>query len=163
MDSTGSIALTHQVISVERRQDPHGTEQILRALPCWFGIEGAIKRYTKDAATKISYLAIEGETTIGVALLEPHFPESAELSLIAVHPDYRGKGIGTRLVTQIQQDLVEQSVSLLQVKTVGESYEHAGCAETRAFYRSCGFLPLEELVGIDWDGPTVIMVKSLRQ
>lgn len=149
-------------IRIEQRRDPHATEQILRALPNWFGIEDAIQGYTKDAETKTSYLAVDNETIVGVALLEPHFPESVELYLIGVHPRYRGQGIGKQLVTQIERDLRQQSVSLLQVKTVGESFEHTGYAETRAFYRSCGFLPLEEMTGIGWDGPTVIMAKSLR-
>jgi GNAT superfamily N-acetyltransferase len=150
------------VITVEQRNDPEAAEQILRALPSWFGIEDAIRSYAEDAVTKISYLAVDTGRTVGVALLEPHFPESVELWLIAVHPDYRGQGVGTKLVTEIEQDLRKQSVSLLQVKTVGESFEHAGYAETRAFYRSCGFQPLEEMTGLGWDGPTVIMVKSLR-
>lgn len=153
---------TSSVITIERRRDPYSTEQILRALPTWFGIEAAIQHYAKDAETKPSYLAVDNGTTVGVALLERHFPESAELFLIAVDPRYRGQGIGKQLITRIERDLREQSVSLLQVKTVGESFEHAGYAETRAFYRSCGFVPLEELTGISWDGPTVIMGKSLR-
>lgn len=151
------------MITIDRRHDPHATEQILRALPSWFGIEDAIQGYVRDAETKPSYRAVDNGTTVGVALLEHHFPESAELYLIAVRPGYRGQGIGTQLVAEIEQDLREQSVSLFQVKTVGESFEHSGYAETRAFYRSCGFLPLEEITGISWDGPTVIMVKSLCQ
>lgn len=150
------------IVDIERRRDPRSTERILRALPSWFGIEEAIQAYTKDAETKTSYLAVANDATVGVALLEPHFPESVELYLIAVHPSYRGQGVGKRLVAQMEQDLREHSVSLFQVKTVGASLEHAGYAETRAFYRSCGFLPLEEMIGITWDGPTVIMVKSLQ-
>lgn len=151
------------VITVERRRDPQATEQILRALPSWFGIEEAIQGYTKDAESKTSYLAVDHEATVGVALLEPHFPESVELYLIAVHPDYRHQGVGTQLVQRIEHDLREQSVALFQVKTVGESFEDASYAQTRAFYRSCGFLPLEEMTGISWSGPTVIMVKFLGQ
>lgn len=157
-----TIPKSPHVINVERRRDPDSTEQILRALPTWFGIEESIQGYVKDAETKTSYLAVANETAVGVALLEPHFPESVELYLIAVHPNYRGQGVGKRLVAQIEHDLREQSVSLLQVKTVGASFDNSGYAETRAFYRSCGFLPLEEMTGIGWDGPTVIMAKSLR-
>lgn len=149
-------------VAIGRRQDPSGTEQILRALPTWFGIDEAIQNYVQDATSKASYVAVDNSVTVGVALLEPHYPESVELYLIAVHPDYRGRGIGTKLVTQVEADLREQGISLLQVKTVGESFEHAGYGETRSFYRSCGFLSLEELTGISWNGPTVIMVKSLR-
>lgn len=152
---------TAPVINVEQRHDPQATERILRALPSWFGIEDAIQSYIKDAETKASYLAVDGETTVGVALLEPHFPESVELWLIAVHPDYRGKGIGTKLVARIEADLRDQSVSLFQVKTVGQSFEDPGYTETRAFYRSCGFQPLEEMTDIGWSGPMVIMVKPL--
>lgn len=150
------------VINIERRRDPHATEQILRALPSWFGIEDAIKNYARDAETRASYLAVDSMTTVGVALLEQHFPESAELYLIAVHPAYRGQGIGTKLIAQIEQDLRQQSVSLFQVKTVGESFADPNYAETRAFYRSSGFLPLEEMTGVSWDGPTLIMAKSLK-
>lgn len=150
------------MITVEHRHDPQATERILRALPSWFGIDEAIQGYAKDAETKTSYLAVDGETTVGVALLEPHFPESVELWLIAVHPDYRRQGIGTKLIARIEDDLRDQSVSLCQVKTVGPSFEDPGYAETRAFYRSCGFQPLEEMTGISWSGPTVIMVKPLR-
>lgn len=53
-------------------------------------------------------------------------------------------------------------MALFQVKPVGESFERSGYAATRAFYRSCGFLPLEEMTGISWGGPPLIMVKSLR-
>ena len=148
------------MITIERRSDGAGTERILRALPAWFGIEDAIKEYAKDAESKTSYLAVDAGTTVAVALLESHYPESVELYLIAVHPDYRGQGIGTRLV---EQALRGQGVRFLQVKTVGESFEHDGYTATRGFYRACGFVPLEELNGIGWDGPTVIMIKSLRR
>lgn len=151
------------LIRVEFRRDPEATERILRALPSWFGIEAAIQTYRQDAAAKTSFLAIDHEVTVGVALLQPHFPESIELYLIAVHPAYRRRGIGRKLLARIEQDLRNRSVPLLHVKTVGDTYEHAGYAETRAFYRSCGFLPLEEMTGITWDGPTVIMVKPLLQ
>ncbi len=50
----------------------------------------------------------------------------------------------------------------MEVKTVGPSFDHAGYQSTRAFYEARGFLPLEEVSGLDWDGPAVIMVKPLH-
>ncbi|SDT39500.1 GNAT family N-acetyltransferase [Microlunatus soli] len=161
-DRAGIPSSADPLITIERRRDPRATEEILRALPDWFGIEDAILGYVEDARSKTSYLAIDDGRTVGVALLESHFPQSVELHLIAVHPNYRRQGIGKQLLAQIEDDLREQSVSLFQVKTVGASFDHAGYAETRAFYRSRGFLALEEMNGISWDGPTVIMVKPLR-
>lgn len=49
----------------------------------------------------------------------------------------------------------------MEVKTVGPSFDHDGYRATRAFYETMGFIPLEEVTGLDWDGPTIIMVKPL--
>jgi hypothetical protein len=53
------------------------------------------------------------------------------------------------------------AVSALEVYTVGPSHESEGCARTRAFYESVGFVPMNELQRIDWSGPTPILVKPL--
>lgn len=50
---------------------------------------------------------------------------------------------------------------VLEVHTVGPSYHHDGYAGTRAFYEGTGFLSLHELERIDWNGPTLILVKPL--
>jgi len=31
----------------------------------------------------------------------------------------------------------------------------------REFYQSLGFIPLQEFGGIDWSGPTLVLVKAL--
>lgn len=149
------------VTTIERRSDPAATGRILRALPSWFGLEQAILDYVNDASVMSSYLAIRDSETIGVALVHRHFPESAELHLIAVHPGARGSGVGSKLVTAVEDDLRADGVLLLQVKTTGESFEHEGYAQTRAFYRSRGFVPVEEIRGLIWDGPTLLLVKAL--
>ncbi|WP_436532303.1 GNAT family N-acetyltransferase [Actinoplanes sp. HUAS TT8] len=147
--------------TIERRSDPSATGRILRALPSWFGIEEAVLDYVDDAAVLPSYLAVRDSETVGVALVRRHFPESAELHLIAVHPQVRGTGVGSLLVAAVEDDLRADGVRLLQVKTTGESFEHDGYAQTRAFYRARGFVALEEIRGLIWDGPTLLMVKTL--
>jgi hypothetical protein len=49
----------------------------------------------------------------------------------------------------------------LHVKTLGPTHPDRGYAKTRAFYRSVGFLPLEETNGLWPDNPCLIMVKWL--
>ena len=147
--------------TIERRQDPAAVERILRALPEWFAIETAIQDYVRDAAVMASYVAVRRGATAGVALVTRHFAASAELFLIAVDPDCRGAGIGRALVEAIEADLRDDAVTILQVKTVGESFADAGYAQTRAFYRACGFVPLEEFSALVWDGPTLVLVKAL--
>lgn len=146
---------------IERRADPVAVDRILRALPSWFGIESAIQEYVAEAAVKPSYLAISHDSVVGIALISRHYPESAELFLIAVDPEHRSRGVGSALIDAIESDLAADGVTMLQVKTVGESFEDAGYAATRAFYRARGFVPLQELSNIDWDGPTLISVKQL--
>ncbi len=154
--------LGRDVAMIERGSDPSATGRILRALPSWFGVEEAIQGYVNDASVMPSYLALRNSDAIGVALVHRHFPESAELRLIAVHPEAHRSGVGSQLVTAIEDDLRFDGVRLLQVKTVGESFEHEGYARTRAFYRSRGFVPVEEIRGLSWHGPTLLLVKVLE-
>ncbi len=148
-------------LTITRGNDPEATRRILGALPDWFGIPSANEHYVSAAASKDSYLAQFGGTTVGVALVDRHFAQTAEIHLIAVAPEHHGSGAGSALLAAIEHDLREDGAQLLAVKTVGPSYADDGYAATRAFYTARGFLPVEEIEGLDWDGPTVIMIKPL--
>ena len=97
----------------------------------------------------------------GIELVKSHFPETSELHLIAVAPAHHRQGIGSRLLRTIEEDLRSDGVQLLTVHTVGPSYENAAYANTREFFQSSGFLPTREVTNIDWDGPTLVLVKPL--
>lgn len=148
-------------ITIVRDRDPDAARQILAALPDWFGIPEANEHYVRAATEKASYLARADGTTVGVALLDRHFPTTGEIHLIAVAPQAHGSGVGSALLAAIEADLVADGARLLEVKTVGPSFDDQGYAATRAFYEARGFLPLEEINGLDWDGPTLILVKLL--
>lgn len=147
---------------IDRRQDPEAVDRILRNLPAWFGIEEAIQAYVDRSARLPSCLATIGEEVVGVALVERHFPESAELHLIAVDPLHHGSGVGSALVSRIEDDVRADGARVLQVRTVGPSFDNEEYAKTRQFYGAAGFVPLCEVDGLDWDGPTLILVKSLE-
>ena len=146
---------------VVRRADPAAVEAILRSLPGWFGIEEAILGYVESASRLECYLALEGQNPVGVALVDQRYPESAELSLIAVHANHRGRGVGWALIQSVEATVAARGASVLQVHTVGPSFDDDGYAATRAFYQRVGFVPVQEIFGLDWDGPTLIMVKPL--
>jgi GNAT superfamily N-acetyltransferase len=150
-------------MEIQRRQDPGAVDRILRSLPEWFGVEEAIEGYTASASRQESFLAVVNDVTVGVALLMRHFKESAELTLIAVHAKQRGGGVGKALLDALGSALIADGCQLLQVHTVGPSFEDAAYSQTRAFYRKTGFLPIQEFDRIDWDGPTLVMVKPLIQ
>ncbi len=146
---------------VVRRADPAAVAEILATLPEWFGIPEANESYVNDAARLPSYLALEGDDVVGVALLAEHFPEARELHLLAVRRDRHRRGIGRMLVEAVASDLREAGVRVLEVHTVGPSYEDAGYRRTREFYLATGFVAMTELQRIDWSGPTLILVRPL--
>lgn len=148
-------------LTITRGNDPEAVRRILACLPDWFGIPEANEHYVRAGAQLPGYLASADEEVVGVALVQRHFPQSAEIHLIAVSPEHHGSGVGTALVTALEQDLLADGVRLLQVKTVGASFEDEGYAATRAFYAARGFLPLQEHERLDWDGPTLVLVKPL--
>jgi len=148
-------------VRVVRRADPSAVGEILASVPEWFGIPEANAHYVADAARLPSYLAVDGDDVVGVALLAEHLPESRELHLLAVRRDRHRQGIGRALVDAVVSDLRAAAVRLLEVHTVGPSHEDDGYALTREFYLALGFVPLTELHGIDWNGPTLILVRPL--
>jgi GNAT superfamily N-acetyltransferase len=148
-------------VDVVRRHDPGAVREILDSVPEWFGIPEANDHYVQAAAELPSYLAVDGDDVVGVALLVEHFPPSRELSLIAVRRDRHRQGVGSALVAAVEADLREVGVKALEVHTVGPSSESDEYARTREFYLAQGFVPLNELQRIDWSGPTLILVKPL--
>ena len=141
--------------------------RLLGLLPSWFGIESSNVAYIESAGTMPTYLAwpeasaCSGEP-VGVLLANQHFPQSAEIHLLAVDPALHRRGVGRALVTAFEADLVASDVEYLQVKTLGPSHPDAGYQLTRQFYLGMGFRPLEELHSV-WgeENPCLIMVKAL--
>ena len=148
-------------VDVVRRRDPEAVREILASVPEWFGIPEANQHYVELAGRLPSYLAVDGDEVVGVALLDEHFPQSRELNLIAVRRDRHRQGVGKAMLAAIESDLREAGVRVLEVHTVGPSSEDAGYARTREFYLAAGFVAINELQRIDWSGPTLILVKPL--
>lgn len=150
---------------------PETVDRLLRSLPEWFGIESSIVEYVEQAHTLSTYLAWHGpgprsgggeREAVGVLLAARHFPESAEVHLLAVDPGMHRRGVGRGLVQALESDLIADGVSLLEVKTLGPSRPDASYERTRQFYTNMGFRPLEEIHDL-WPGnPCLVMVKVLQ-
>jgi ribosomal protein S18 acetylase RimI-like enzyme len=139
------------------------TERLLAQLPSWFGIPEANAEYVQSARDLPGVVArVDGEP-VGVLLHRRHYPEAAEIHLLAVSPDWHRRGIGTAMVERLVSDLRRTECRLLQVKTLGPSRPHPGYAATREFYRAAGFLPLEETTEL-WgnNNPCLVMVRPLH-
>ena len=151
--------------NVCQARDPESVRWILESLPAWFGDSESISEYVRDTGHErfTSLTVDDGSAVLGIALLNRHFPESAELHLIAVAPQTHRTGAGSALLAAAEELLILDGCRTLTVHTVGPSFPSPEHERTRSFYTSNGFMPLEEHVGLDWDGPTVIMVKSLQE
>jgi GNAT superfamily N-acetyltransferase len=154
--------MTRRIEVVAGEQRPEEIHRLLLALPTWFGIESAVADYVRAAAELPTYLAFDPcRNVVGALLVKRHFPVSAEVYLMAVHPAWHRRGIGRALLETAETQLSLDGVRLLQVKTLGPSHSDAGYGATRAFYTAMGFLPVEELKDL-WPGnPCLIMAKSL--
>ncbi|MEV0237750.1 GNAT family N-acetyltransferase [Nonomuraea sp. NPDC050786] len=137
------------------------TAGLLDRLPAWFGIPEANAEYVKSATRLPGLVARTGPEPIGVLLYRRHFLEAAEIHLMAVAPSWHRRGVGRALVDALVSDVTADGCQALQVKTLGATHPNPGYAKTRAFYRSVGFLPLEETDEL-WPGnPCLIMVRWL--
>lgn len=139
------------------------TAGLLGQLPSWFGIPEANAEYARAAARLPGLVAYSGTEAVGVLVYQRHFPEAAEIHVMAVAPSWHRQGAGSALVSAVVSDLVADGCLLLQVKTLGASSPDQGYAGTRAFYRSAGFLPLEETDDLWTANPCLIMVRSLAR
>jgi ribosomal protein S18 acetylase RimI-like enzyme len=144
---------------------PEAVARILGTVPEWFGIEASNAEYVAKARELPAYLAWPDRADAepaGVLLAARHFPNAAEIYLLAVERGAHRGGAGRAMVKAFEADLIAESVEFLQVKTLGPSRADPNYERTRQFYLAMGFQPLEEIHGLWGQGnPCLIMIKRL--
>ena len=137
-------------------------DELLRALPLWFGIESAIQRYVSDVEAMTTFVAYVDDRSIGLASLNHNNEYTAELHVIAVHPEFHRKGIGRLLVDTVVSHLKQLNYEFLSVKTLSPSRPNKEYEQTRKFYAAMGFRPVEEFKTLWGDAhPCLLMIKAL--
>jgi ribosomal protein S18 acetylase RimI-like enzyme len=136
--------------------------ELLRSLPRWFGIESAIQRYVSDVERMTTFVACVEERRVGLASLHLHNEYTAELHVIAVHPEFHRKGIGRLLMNALESHLKPLNYEFLSVKTLSSSRPNEEYEKTRKFYAAMGFRPVEEFRTL-WGeaNPCLLMIKAL--
>jgi GNAT superfamily N-acetyltransferase len=139
-----------------------GCEELIAALPEWFGIPEANAAFLRNLEALPSWVALRGGEIVGAATLEEHFPGSLEIHFMAVHPACHHQGVGRRLVEELEAEARRRGGRWLHVKTLAPSHPDPFYARTRAFYVALGFDPLFESDAI-WgpENPAVVLVKAL--
>ena len=138
-------------------------KRILESLPIWFGIEKAILDYAL-AIESMPMFVIENQAgeILAFLALDFHNEFNAEIHVMAVLPDFHGKGLGTALVEKAKQYSKAKGLQYLTVKTMSPSKPNREYDLTRKFYQKLGFVPLEEFKTL-WSeaNPCLLMIKNL--
>ena len=138
-------------------------EKILRSLPDWFALEGAILDYIKNSEDMPMLIVNDGNDVVGFISLKIHNKLSAEIYVMAVLEAYHGQKIGKALVEAAEKYLSKQGFKFLSVKTLSESRPDPFYDKTRKFYLATGFAPIEEFKTL-WDeaNPCLLLIKALN-
>jgi len=137
---------------------------ILRALPSWFGIEESIVDYVKAVETLPMYAAFENENPVGFVAIKVHNEYTAEVYVMGVLQEYHRQGVGRKLIAMCEDFCKSNKFEFLTVKTLDESRECDDYAKTRLFYLSMDFIPLE-VFPLHWDesNPCLFMAKHVGE
>ena len=145
--------------------DAEACDAVVLTLPYHFGNDAGRAECAHAVRTQDGLVAVEEGEVVGFLTLERHDPRSAEITWMAVRSDRRRRGVGRALIERAVDDLPRDRVEFLSVLTMAESEpeerETDNYAETRAFYRALGFVPLRELALEGWDDRAVILVRRL--
>lgn len=143
--------------------DAEACDAIIRALPDWFGLEVGIVDCAAAVRSQDGLVAERPDGSLGGFLTwVRHFPETAEITWMAVAPDAHRRGLGRALVTALAERLTLEGARLLLVKTLSERGDSEHYDRTRAFYLATGFLPLQEMPELwDAENPALLLVRPL--
>jgi XTP/dITP diphosphohydrolase len=152
--------------SITRESDPDAKQRICRdllaALPGWFGIPAVNARLEREARDLPMWVARAGAQAVGFATLRQHFPATAELDVLAVHPAHHRRGVGAQLIAALETYLRTTATRNLTAKTLAPEAGDLNYARTRRFYAAQGFLPVETFPTL-WnrENPCLLLSKTL--
>ena len=97
----------------------------------------------------------------GFLTLARPYPQTPEISWLAVHARDRRRGLGKALIEAASEKLRADGDRLVVVKTLSDRIDPGPeYAETRAFYLAMGFVPVVEL-DLHPDNPIQLMALPL--
>ena len=136
--------------------------EILRALPEWFGIEKSIVNYVKEVQEVPFFVALYADETVGFLAVKIHNEFTAEVFVMGVLKEYHGQKIGKMLLESCEEYCQKRKIEFLTVKTLDDSNTDKNYAKTRGFYLKMGFKPLEVFPLLwDNDNPCLFMAKKI--
>jgi ribosomal protein S18 acetylase RimI-like enzyme len=143
--------------------DAPACDAIIHALPNFFADPIGIQHVVADLREHEGWVTEDDGTVTGFVTFTLPFPEAAEISWLAVHPDYRRRGRGRMLVDQAALHAKQKGSQLLYLFTSTSTNPPGvdGYEGTRQFYAAVGFLRLWTGRQVGWNEDSLLMVRRL--
>ncbi|GCE28332.1 GNAT family N-acetyltransferase [Dictyobacter alpinus] len=97
-----------------------------------------VEKYCRDGQTSVYVADVDGHVAGFITYTINDENQTGEVDLLAVHPDYQNRGIGTALNTFVFERMKERGVKLAVVGTGGDP----GHAPARRAYEKVGYIGL---------------------
>ncbi|HHF52304.1 MAG TPA: GNAT family N-acetyltransferase [Candidatus Aminicenantes bacterium] len=139
------------------------SRRVLSDLAEWFGIPEATERYIRESRDKYMAAVREGDEYVGFVSLHEHNRYTAEIFVMGLLKKSQRRGYGKALIQKCEEVLKERKIVFLTVKTLSSAHPDENYANTRRFYASMGFLPVEEFPEL-WgkENPCLMLAKIIQ-
>ena len=136
-------------------------QEILSALPEWFGIPESTAEYVKNSAALPLWACFDGKNPAGFIVLKPTSQHTAEIHVMGVKKEFHRTGIGRALYEAFENSARAMGFSYLQVKTV-QLGKYPEYDMTNRFYMAMDFVEMECFPDM-WDeaNPCQIYIKYI--
>ena len=147
--------------------DAESCDAVILSLPYHFGDAAGRRECAWAVRTSDGLVALLDGRVVGFLTVQRHFETSAEITWMAVHAAYRGRGVGRALIERLCRELRAEGRQLLLVMTLAAGHDEGDVADgyhrTRAFYRALGFIPAREFPAYWPTSPALLLVLPLGQ
>lgn len=117
------------------------------------GFDRALARLT-DPTREVNAALIQNAVA-GVLILHLSGPLNGYIQLLAVHPDWRGRGVGTRLIRWAEERIFQQSPNVFLCVA---DFNH----RAREWYERLGYRPIGGLPDFVVNGRSEILMRKTR-
>lgn len=138
------------------------TEDVLRDLPEWFGIEDAIKEYVHGVKDKPFFAAFDKDNPVGFYCVRKENDYVLDLYVLGIKRSHHRLGIGKNLQSHVEAYALTKGYQYLMVLTLAKKSYDEAYLKTRKFYLDIGFIDFYQNDDIfSKDDPCQIMLKKL--
>lgn len=134
---------------------------ITHQLPEWFDAVGK-EQYPDGVSSTLVWAGFIDNKPVGFISIKKNNEFTSEVYVLGVLKQFQRNGIGEKLLEAAYDQIIQDGVKLLVVKTLDSSANYEPYEKTRNFYKKNGFLPVDVYNKI-WneENPCLLMAKVI--